>query len=222
MAIDASGVKIEDRPFDQVRQEAIDQLIMNYSHGIISAEAFERRLDVATDAKSHQELIDVVADLTLLPDNQYQQQRQQSFSPRYQSGNDTRNEKMLCVLSSNQQRGQWLVPAEIQITNVVGSVELDFSEAIFQHQHIVINVRNWLGSLTVLVPPQVNVVSNITNVVSSCDNQVTSLGDRQAPQIVIEGYSILGSLEVNLKRTMKEKFNDFANQCREMFGFDKK
>mgnify|MGYP006204827891 CR=1 FL=1 len=83
MAIDASGVKIEDRPFDQVRQEAIDQLIMNYSHGIISAEAFERRLDIATDAKSHQELIDVVADLTLLPDNQYQQQRQRTYYSQY-------------------------------------------------------------------------------------------------------------------------------------------
>lgn len=32
MAIDSIGVKIEDRPFDQVREEAIDQLIMNYSH----------------------------------------------------------------------------------------------------------------------------------------------------------------------------------------------
>lgn len=222
MAINASGVKIEDRPFDQVRQEAIDQLIMNYSHGIISAEAFERRLDIATDAKSHQELIDVVADLTLLPDNQYQQQRERSFSPRYQSGNDTRNEKIFCLLSSSQQRGQWLVPAEMHISNIIGSVELDFSDAIFQHQHIVINVKNWLGSLTVLVPPQVNVVSNITDVLSSCDNQATFLGDRQAPEIVIEGFSIMGSLEVNLKRTMKEKFNDFANQCREMFGFGKK
>ena len=65
MAIDTHGVKVEDRPFDQVRQEAIDQLIMNYSHGVISAEAFERRLDVASDATSFQELIDVVSDLSL-------------------------------------------------------------------------------------------------------------------------------------------------------------
>ncbi|HEY0922309.1 DUF1707 SHOCT-like domain-containing protein [Rheinheimera pacifica] len=222
MAIDASGVKIEDRPFDQVRQEAIDQLIMNYSHGIISAEAFERRLDVATDAKSHQELIDVVADLTLLPDSQYQQQRERSFSPRYQSGNDTRNEKMLCVLSSNQQRGQWLVPAEINIINVLGSVELDFTEAVFQHQHIVIRVNNWIGSLDILVPEQVNVVSNMFNIIGSTNNQAQSMGERQAPQIVIEGYSILGSLDVKLKQTMKEKFSSFANQFRQMFGFDKK
>ncbi|KKO46640.1 hypothetical protein WG68_04960 [Arsukibacterium ikkense] len=221
MAIDSSGVKIEDRPFDQVRQEAIDQLIMNYSHGVISAEAFERRLDVASDAKSFQELIDVVADLSLQPDTQYQQQRERSFSPRYQAGNDTRNENIICVLSSNQHSGQWLVPAEIRIVSVLGSVELDFSEAIFQHQHIVIRVNNWIGSLTILVPEQVNVVSNMFNIIGSTDNKAPCMGDRQAPQIVIEGYSILGSLDVKLKKTIKEKFSAFANQCRQMFGLNK-
>ena len=167
MAIDTTGVKIEDRPFDQVRQEAIDQLIMNYSHGVISAEAFERRLDVASDATSIQELIDVVADLSLQPDNLYQQQRERSFTPRYQAGNDTRNENIICVLSSNQHSGQWLVPAEIRIVSILGSVELDFSEAIFQHQNIVIRVNNWIGSLTILVPEQVNVVSNMFNIIGS-------------------------------------------------------
>ncbi|WP_372625824.1 LiaF domain-containing protein [Arsukibacterium sp.] len=221
MAIDTSGVKLEDRPFDQVRQEAIDQLIMNYSHGVISAEAFERRLDVASDATSVQQLIDVVADLSLHPDKQYRQQRDQSFTPRYQAGNDTRNEKIICVLSSNRQNGQWLVPAEMRVVNVVGSVVLDFSEAVFQHQNIVIRVNNWIGSLTILVPEQVNVVSNMFNIIGSTDNGAPSIGDRQAPQIVVEGYSILGSLDVKLKKTMKEKFTAFADQCRAMFGLNK-
>jgi hypothetical protein len=221
MAIDANGVKIEDRPFDQVREEAIDQLIMNYSHGVLSAEAFERRLDLATDAKSHQELVDVVADLTLVPDSHYQQQRERSFSPQYQAGNDTQHENIISVLSSNQHNGQWLVPAEIRIINILGSVELDFSEAIFQHQQVVIRVNNWIGSLDILVPEQVNVVSNMFNIVGSATNKAPSMGGRQAPKIVIEGYSILGSLDVKLKRTIKEKFSVFANQLRAMLGLDK-
>ncbi len=221
MAIDSTGVKIEDRPLEQVRQEVIDQLIMNYSHGIISVEAFERRLDIASDAKQHQELIAVVADLTLLPDEQYQQQRQRSFSPSYQAGNDTRNEKIMAILSSNQHRGKWLVPAEIRLLNVLGSVELDFSEAVFQHQHVVIKVNNWVGSLNILVPEQVSVVSNMFNIVGSSTHRPTAVADRQAPQIVIEGYSVLGSLDITIKRTMKEKFNTFAKQCQQMMGLHK-
>ncbi len=37
------AVNIEDRPINKVREEVIDQLIMNYSHGELSHEAFERR-----------------------------------------------------------------------------------------------------------------------------------------------------------------------------------
>ena len=37
------SVAIQDRPIESVRQEVIDQLIMNYSHGEISLEAFESR-----------------------------------------------------------------------------------------------------------------------------------------------------------------------------------
>lgn len=50
-------VKLEDRPIEQVREETIDKLIVNYSHAVISAEAFERRLDEATDSESHQALV---------------------------------------------------------------------------------------------------------------------------------------------------------------------
>lgn len=221
MAIETTGVKIEDRPLDQLRQEVIDQLIMNYSHGIISVEAFERRLDIASDAKQHQELIAVVADLSLLPDEQYQQQRQRSLSPSYQAGNDTSNEKIISILSSNQHRGKWLVPAEICLLNVLGSVELDFSEAVFQHQHVVIKVNNWMSSLNILVPEQVSVVSNMFNIVGSSTHRPTAVTDRQAPKIVITGYSVLGSLDVTVKRTMKEKLNSFAMQCRDMMGLHK-
>jgi len=42
-----------DRPIDALREQTVDQLIMNYGHGKLSREAFERRLDEALDSKSH-------------------------------------------------------------------------------------------------------------------------------------------------------------------------
>jgi hypothetical protein len=71
------------------------------------------------------------------------------------------------------------------------------------------------------VPEQVNVVSNMFNIIGSTKNHAPSMGGQQAPQIVIEGYSILGSLDVNLKRSMKEKRSAFAEQCRSVFGLNK-
>lgn len=47
----------EDRPIDALREETVARLIMNYGHGKLSREAFERRLDSALAAKSHDQLI---------------------------------------------------------------------------------------------------------------------------------------------------------------------
>ena len=34
-------VKLEDRPIENVREEVVDQLTMNYGHGELSLEAFD-------------------------------------------------------------------------------------------------------------------------------------------------------------------------------------
>lgn len=219
MAIDTSGVTLQDRPIAQIREQVIDQLIMNYSHGVISAEAFERRLDEATNTDDHQVLVDLVADLTLVPDTAYLEQRERSFTPNYAASDNSvpQHEKVIAILSSSDYTGQWVVPSEMNVYCGLGSVELDFTDAIFQHQKIIVRVKNVLGSLNIFVPEHVNVVSNMFNIIGSSSNKAPSMGGRQAPQIIIEGYSVLGSLEIEVKRTMKEKFMAFANSFREAF-----
>ncbi|HET8816175.1 MAG TPA: LiaF domain-containing protein [Pseudidiomarina sp.] len=217
MAIDTSGVKLEDRPIAQVREEVIDQLIMNYSHNVISAEAFERRLDEATNSDDHHVLVKLVADLSLKPDNAYQEQRERSFTPNYDSSDASENERMIAILSSNEHSGQWMVPREMEVYVLLGSVDLDFTDAVFNHQRVTIRVKNLLGSVDVKVPEGVNVVSNMFNVIGSTTNTAPSMGGRQAPQIVIEGVSILGSLDIAIKKTIKEKLVAFANSFKEAF-----
>ena len=47
----------QDRPLASLREETIDRLIVNYGHGKLSLEAFERRLDQALDAQTHDRLL---------------------------------------------------------------------------------------------------------------------------------------------------------------------
>lgn len=44
-------IKTGDRPVKNVREEVIDQLVINYGHAEITLEAFERRLDIAMDTE---------------------------------------------------------------------------------------------------------------------------------------------------------------------------
>ena len=207
-------VTLEDRPIEQVREETIDKLIVNYSHGIISSEAFERRLDDATHSESHQTLIDLVADLPLEVDNQYTRYKDTQFNPNYRAPTEDSDERIVSILSSEEREGQWVVPQKLRIISVLASVKLDFSDAIFEHQQVVIQVTDFLSSLEILVPENVNVSTRLSGVASSTENKAPSMGGRQAPHIRIEGLSVLGSLEIKEKKTLKEKWVAFANKIK--------
>ncbi|RUO32458.1 LiaF domain-containing protein [Aliidiomarina soli] len=207
-------VKLEDRPIEQVREETIDKLIVNYSHGIISAEAFERRLDDASNADAHQPLVDLVTDLPLEADNEYERYKDSQFTPNYRAAGERTEERIVSILSSNERDGQWTVPKELHLICGIGSLTLDLTDAVFEHQHVVIQVSNILSSVEIFVPEHVNVSSRITSIISSSENSAPSMGGRQAPTISIEGWSVLGSIEVKVKKTMKEKLVAFANSIK--------
>lgn len=69
------SVAIKDRPIESVREEVIDQLIMNYSHGEISLEAFESRLDQAMNGTDTLTISELTKDLNLSADTKYQDKK---------------------------------------------------------------------------------------------------------------------------------------------------
>lgn len=208
-------VKLEDRPIEQVREETIDQLIVNYSHGVISAEAFERRLDQAMETDDHHEIVALVEDLPMEADTQYDRFKDKSFSTNYDAHGHDENERVVSILSSSERSGQWPVPKQIDVYMLLGSAELDFTDAVFHHQTVRVKIIGGLSSLEIFVPEDVNVVCKTLEVLSSTDNSTANVRQRQAPTLVIEGWSVLSSLEVSVKRTMKEKFMSFANSLKQ-------
>lgn len=217
------SVKVEDRPIEQVREQVIDQLIYNYSHGVISVEAFERRLDKAMDAKDNSVLLTLVEDLTLNTDKQYKAEKQSQFTPNYSAQQNSDDDITLrSILGSNERSGQWVVPKNIYLNNYMGSVVLDFTDAIFTHQNVTIHVHCIFGSDEIYVPEHVNVVSKMFCILSTLENKSVTLNKRQGPTIHIEGKAILGSVEVKIKRTIKEKFMSFANDLRSQLGVSSK
>jgi hypothetical protein len=208
-------VKFEDRPIEQVREEVIDQLIYNYSHTVISVEAFERRLDEAMDATDNAALADLVKDLQLNTDAQYQSEKRAQFTPNYSHDSGAEKLHLRSILGSNERSGKWDVPREIYLTNVLGSVALDFTNATFNHQNVTVYVHCVFGSDEIYVPEHVNVVSKMFSILGSVENKSASMNKLQGPTITIEGKVIFGSVEIKVKRTMKERFVGFANSLKE-------
>ncbi|MDT0595126.1 LiaF domain-containing protein [Glaciecola petra] len=214
-------VKLEDRPREQVKEEVIDTLIHNYSHGFISNEAFERRLDKVIAATSNQAMLDEIEDLSDAPDDTIKQHKQKQFSVNYANNEVEESENMISVLSETDRSGVWEVPKLIKVYSILGSAKIDFTDARFSSPNVRIKIISFMGSERIFVPENVNIVSKAVCVLGSVKNRAASIAPSQAPTITVEGVIILSDLTIKIRTTVKEKFIAFANQMKEMFDPNK-
>jgi len=214
------SVKLEDRPIEKVREEVVDKLIFNYSHGAISAQAFERRLDDAMRFTDHQAIVDLAADLEMEADEKYEATKAYQFTPNYDAPTENKELNIKTIVGSETHSGRWLVPKHIKALNVLGSITLDFSDAVFHYQTVTIDIDTYLGSNEIYIPENVNVVCQASGFMSSHENNSPSMAPKQAPTIIIKGNSVMASMEIKVKRTIKEKFMSFAEQLKSAFNSD--
>ncbi len=227
-------VAAEDRPLDALRQDTIDQLVLNYAHGNLSLEAFERRLDEALDATSHEVLVTLTRDLDLAPPppenggtekpaatataarTNERRERFERYAPRRESGHDT--EQMVHIFSATNRRGPWTVAREIRMLNVFGAAELDFSEARFSAPRTTISMLCIFGAATLFVPEGVNVVSKPFCLFGSVDNRASSAaGDGLT--IVVEGLFLFGAASIKIRKTLKKRLMEAGETLRSLFLF---
>ncbi|NQY34367.1 MAG: DUF1707 domain-containing protein [Alteromonadaceae bacterium] len=211
-------VNIEDRPIETVREEVVDQLVMNYSHGEISYEAFERRLDTAMESQNNKEIVDLVADLDLTVDKKYIEQKTQDFSVNYTPGETDASDKIINIFSSGSRSGAWNVAKEIHIYSFCSGADIDFTDAIFTHPTVTVKLFSLFSGDTIYVPENINIVSKAFCIVGSIDSDLSSNASPNAPTIVIEGFSIFSGVTIKVKRTIKEKFVAFADNLKKMFS----
>ena len=212
------AVNIADRPRDKVREEVVDQLVMNYSHGELSHEAFERRLDQAMASESNEELIELVADLDLKVDQEYMEKKKEDFKFNYSSTPADESDLLINIFSGSGRSGEWRVAKEIKSVNVFGGCDIDFSEAIFTQREVTVKVLCLFGGIDIYVPENVKVVSKAFCIFGGIDNKAPSTDYIDAPTIYVEGLVLFGGLDITLKRTLKERFTAFADGLRDLFN----
>lgn len=210
-------VAIEDRPIETVREEVIDQLIMNYSHGKLSYEAFERRLDTAMASQNHKEIAALAEDLDLNVDKEYQDKKQRDFYANVAPSDHENTEYLVNIFGGSDRSGAWTVPKELRSLSIFGGSNIDFSESKFSQKVTRIKVLCIFGGDNIYVPEYVNVVSKAFCVFGGVNNKAPSIADRNAPCILIEGFCLFGGINIKLKRTIKEKFVAFADSMKSMF-----
>lgn len=208
----------EDKPVNVLREETIDRLIVNYGHGRLSMEAFQRRLDQAFDANDAATLTSLTADLGDHVDAPYLERKHSQFGQFIPVGEDKDSERVVTILGGNDRRGVWTVPRILGIVTVLGGTDLDMSEARLAARTTRINVFCLFGGIDIKVPEGVNTTMNVTCILGGADTNAPSSGDPDAPVLIIDGFVIFGGLDVKLRKTLRERVVAFADQLRSLFG----
>ncbi|KGJ95162.1 LiaF domain-containing protein [Colwellia psychrerythraea] len=220
------SVTLEDRPIETVRSEVIDQLIMNYSHGEISFEAFERRLDQAMELANHQDLVELTNDLSLAVDKAFVESKKQDLSPNYVAGEAEELDYMVNVFSGSTRGGVWKVAKETRYFSVFSGTDIDFTDAQFSQEVVRIKIFSLFSGDTIYVPENINVISKAFCIFGSIDNlapsqtrsSLVNKNSANRPTIIIEGFAIFSGVSIKVKRSMKERFVGLADSLKNMFS----
>lgn len=211
------AVTLQDRPIETVRTEVIDQLIMNYSHGELSYEAFERRLEQAMESQSNTELVTLIEDLSLKVDEAYVESKKESSQVNFVPGHAEALENIVNVFSGSTRSGPWKVAKEINCYSIFSGTDIDFTDAQFTQPVVKVKLFSLFSGDTIYVPENVNVISKAFCVFGGVDNYAPCQNNTQGPTIVIEGVSIFSGVSIKVKRTIKEQLVDFADSLKKMF-----
>ncbi|MFG3100590.1 DUF1707 domain-containing protein [Streptomyces sp. NPDC048182] len=188
----------ELRASDADRDRIADILRDALAEGRLTAEEHAERVEGVLAAKTVGELDAFVRDLPA------GHTPRTSAAPPHRPAADAvpavADENVVAVLSSAVRRGRWRAGRRIHAYAVFGNVEIDLSEAIFEHQQVVIKALSVFGNVEIDVPENVSLRGTGGGVLGNFDVHPLDASDTDAPVVYVDGWAVLGNVEARAKR----------------------
>lgn len=191
------------------RRDAVARLCRAQAAGLISVGTFEDRYALVRDAASVATLEALIADLS-----------DDAVTPVPLGGSTavafTRAEttvehaaepvpvepaaslRIPAILGSAERAGTWTVPDHIAAMVVLGELTLDFRDATFTTDTVLIDLSVTLGSLKIVVPPGTQIENECHEVFSSSSHPKRGR-KRAAPNgllVILQGRLFMGELKI--------------------------
>ncbi|MFK4270713.1 DUF1707 SHOCT-like domain-containing protein [Streptomyces milbemycinicus] len=115
------------------------------------------------------------------------------------------SDNLMAVFGGATRKGRWRVRRTTNAFALFGGVEIDLTEALFEHREIVINVCAVFGGVEIKVPENVTVSGDGGGIFGGFDIKTFESPDPDAPAIVVRGFTLFGGAEVKRKRGKRLK-----------------
>ncbi|MCX0245778.1 MULTISPECIES: DUF1707 SHOCT-like domain-containing protein [Streptomyces] len=185
------------RASDADRDRIADILREALAEGRLTAEEHAERVDSVYRAKTVGELEPLVRDLPAPGGAPRTAGTPYAYGPEAAAGPA---DNLVAIFSSSTRRGRWRVGPRTNAFSLFGSVEIDLTEALFGQRLTVINATSVFGSVEIRVPENISLRGSGTGIFGSFEVRTLESADPEAPVVVVNGYSVFGSVEAKPKR----------------------
>ncbi|MFF6785579.1 DUF1707 domain-containing protein [Streptomyces sp. NPDC012510] len=110
------------------------------------------------------------------------------------------DERLMAVFSASMRKGRWRAGRRIHAYAIFGSVEIDLSEALFEHRQVMIKAVSVFGSVEIRVPENVSLRGSGAGILGNFEVHALDSGETDAPVVYVDGLAVLGSIEAKPKR----------------------
>ncbi len=210
------------RPLD--RDGVVEALVEHYAQDRIEIGEFERRVELAHQSRTREELRRLLADLPPLEGTALAAQGSgssgeaqgmaldvgASASSASRAGLVRRNpsppaerQTEVAIWSARVRKGSWSPARSIRAVACMGGVELDFREALFSPGETRVFAAAVMGGVEVLVPPGVRVETDGFAFMGGFEEESggpdmpAPVAD--APVLRITGFALMGGVEVSVR-----------------------
>ncbi|MFF7336249.1 DUF1707 domain-containing protein [Streptomyces sp. NPDC008163] len=185
------------RASDADRDRIADILREALAEGRLTADEHAERVDSVYRAKTVGELEPLVRDLPTPGGAPRAAGTPYAYGPEPAAGPA---DNLVAIFSSSTRRGRWRVGPRTNAFSLFGSVEIDLTEALFGQRLTVINATSVFGSVEIRVPENISLRGSGTGIFGSFEVRTLESADPEAPVVVVNGYSVFGSVEAKPKR----------------------
>jgi Cell wall-active antibiotics response 4TMS YvqF/Domain of unknown function (DUF1707) len=181
-----------------LRALTIEQLTNAFTRDELSLEDFEARLNQAYAAAAGPDLNELVRDLS--PESAVLESELVASPDTGLATVERRalGQRAVAILGSVERRGHWTVARTSSALAILGSVVIDLRDVTLPPGVTTLEVSTVLGSIEILVPPNLAVESEGSGILGSFEGvqRVPRDPDPELPVLRVRGRAVLGSIEV--------------------------
>ncbi|MER7347960.1 DUF1707 domain-containing protein [Streptomyces aurantiacus] len=186
------------RASDTDRDRAADILSEALATGRLDPEEHGERIDGVYNAKTVAELEPFVADLPVPAGRPAAGEALARPGPGEVP--EAVDERVYGVFGDAVRKGGWRVGRRTHAYAVFGDVEIDLSEAVFEHRKVMIKGFAMFGDVKIRVPENISLHGRGTGVFGSVEVDTLVAEDKDAPAVYVEGFAVFGDLKARAKR----------------------